>query len=841
MADVTKTLKVQIQAVLGNAGKDVNKLTDSLKDLKTNAKSTSSAMDMMVVAVGTFAGQLAIGTVTAFAGAIGQLASQIVDLGTKTQKSISQISAMRNVMGDATETYRIFNDVARSTNYNADAVQQMGLQLVNLGYSAQNSAELLKLCADASAGLGKGEEGARQLVDAISRIQATGEMSSRQLIQLQMAGVNLDDAFKDIGMTSEEAMKSMQDGTLDSQKALDSLIGYMHRFDGAMAQSKNNIIDMWGDVKDNISTAMGEIGASIFDAFNQSGIIQTLIDFTQDIIDLVRGDGCGAFNDFKEVASGVLEGINDLLNIVTTTIKLIIVTVGNMYSAFRQFGNDVYSALQPLIDSLSTIFGFINSIRSAVGMGIKSYVDSAYRGMTSSRGSVGDFRRRENASKNNFKKLNKSASSGGGGGGGSANAISQEQKKVEALIEKYADAGKIARELTKSQIELAKVNLGMMSEETKLTEEKKVKLDALNLAHETLMAGLNEELEIAKQIADADTQNKVIDSINAQIKAQENLLEAKKRQIDFDDVRKQQALRDSAFEQEMQHISNLADMQKISADQRIQMENDVLMKRKAQLEEMLADARLYAEERIKIESQLAETIAQLNANASTTVKGGWLQALQEIANQQTNFKDTFVGIFDSISDGLTNLITATGSAKDKFKNFLRDVTNSILKAMTQIIVKGLITKAIMNAIGMGGQTYDIGGTTYRQIGNAIGVSANANGGFIKGAGTSKSDSIPAMLSNGEYVLQASAVKRIGVPRLNAMNNGYASGWYVGGSTSSTAPNVVINVENQTGQNITAKQGESSFDGKSYVIGVVLEGLANNENGMRDIFKGVASA
>ena len=159
MADVTKTLKVQIQAVLGNAGKDVNKLTDSLKDLKTNAKSTSSAMDMMVVAVGTFAGQLAIGTVTAFAGAIGQLASQIVDLGTKTQKSISQISAMRNVMGDATETYRIFNDVARSTNYNADAVQQMGLQLVNLGYSAQNSAELLKLCADASAGLGKGEEG----------------------------------------------------------------------------------------------------------------------------------------------------------------------------------------------------------------------------------------------------------------------------------------------------------------------------------------------------------------------------------------------------------------------------------------------------------------------------------------------------------------------------------------------------------------------------------------------------------------------------------------------------------------------------------------------------------
>lgn len=120
--------------------------------------------------------------------------------------------------------------------------------------------------------------------------------------------------------------------------------------------------------------------------------------------------------------------------------------------------------------------------------------------------------------------------------------------------------------------------------------------------------------------------------------------------------------------------------------------------------------------------------------------------------------------------------------------------------------------------------------------SALGI---ANGGYVTGAGTSRSDSIPAMLSNGEYVLNASAVKRIGVPRLNAMNH-YASGGYVGGSTSSNAPNVVINVENQTGQQISARQGESSFDGKSYVIGVVLEGLANNENGMRDIFKGVAT-
>jgi TP901 family phage tail tape measure protein len=54
----------------------------------------------------------------------------------------------------------------------------------------------------------------------------------------------------------------------------------------------------------------------------------------------------------------------------------------------------------------------------------------------------------------------------------------------------------------------------------------------------------------------------------------------------------------------------------------------------------------------------------------------------------------------------------------------------------------------------------------------------AGGGPVFGPGTSTSDSIPAMLSNGEFVVKASAVKRIGVPTLNQLNNGYANGGLV---------------------------------------------------------------
>lgn len=53
----------------------------------------------------------------------------------------------------------------------------------------------------------------------------------------------------------------------------------------------------------------------------------------------------------------------------------------------------------------------------------------------------------------------------------------------------------------------------------------------------------------------------------------------------------------------------------------------------------------------------------------------------------------------------------------------------------------------------------------------------ADGGYIQGPGSGTSDSILARLSNGEYVMRASAVKKIGVPALNQMNR-YAAGGLV---------------------------------------------------------------
>lgn len=66
-------------------------------------------------------------------------------------------------------------------------------------------------------------------------------------------------------------------------------------------------------------------------------------------------------------------------------------------------------------------------------------------------------------------------------------------------------------------------------------------------------------------------------------------------------------------------------------------------------------------------------------------------------------------------------------------------------------------------------------TTLAQVASSLATASigagYATGGYISGAGTGTSDSIPAMLSNGEYVIKASSVRRYGTNFLNAVNNG----------------------------------------------------------------------
>jgi hypothetical protein len=88
----------------------------------------------------------------------------------------------------------------------------------------------------------------------------------------------------------------------------------------------------------------------------------------------------------------------------------------------------------------------------------------------------------------------------------------------------------------------------------------------------------------------------------------------------------------------------------------------------------------------------------------------------------------------------------------------------------------------------------------------------ASGGYVRGPGSSTSDSIPARLSAGEFVIRASAVKRLGVPFLQSLNGarmpslkrprvnglpGFATGGLVtnqGGGNANVSGEIALSVE-----------------------------------------------
>lgn len=82
--------------------------------------------------------------------------------------------------------------------------------------------------------------------------------------------------------------------------------------------------------------------------------------------------------------------------------------------------------------------------------------------------------------------------------------------------------------------------------------------------------------------------------------------------------------------------------------------------------------------------------------------------------------------------------------------------------------------------------------TQRQDDQALGIEklpAKASGGAIRGPGTGTSDSILMYGSNGEFMLRAAAVKRLGMARLNYMNRtgripGFADGGAIGNAVGS---------------------------------------------------------
>lgn len=158
----------------------------------------------------------------------------------------------------------------------------------------------------------------------------------------------------------------------------------------------------------------------------------------------------------------------------------------------------------------------------------------------------------------------------------------------------------------------------------------------------------------------------------------------------------------------------------------------------------------------------------------------------------------------SVGKDVGNMFAAWISGAKSASEALKDFASGLINNAVQIMAQWLGVYAILLACGSNPHLASKGASKA-----VLGIDGKKDGGLIVGPGSSRSDSIPTMLSNGEYVINARAVDTIGLSNLDALNRGYiphfADGGLVG-SANNTAP---------TPQNNSVTLNVSAIDSSSF--------------------------
>ena len=250
------------------------------------------------------------------------------------------------------------------------------------------------------------------------------------------------------------------------------------------------------------------------------------------------------------------------------------------------------------------------------------------------------------------------------------------------------------------------------------------------------------------------------------------------------------------------------------------------------------EAQLSATQRLQIEKNLLESQQKLWELAGRSLKTSLQEAARQYKQETTNYADlaksTFDSTMSSINSAWTNnlevMATGTKSFSKGIKDIFKDMTNAIIKMMIQLTFQQYIMPKLQGLFG--GAVSGIG-----SLGAAKGTSSFAGGSSFSSAFTGNrfaagGKTNPGLMlvgENGPELLQSSGSHRI----YTASETRRLMG---GGATSN---NVVVNIVNQSGQELESKQQNSRFDGENYVIDVVVRAMESNKGGMRDAIKASA--
>lgn len=853
--------------------KNVRRVGDDLETVSKQSKKATSGIKGFADKCNKMTGALSAIAAVQLGSVFTGMAGGILNMGIASVQAAAQMRqyeiAFQTMLKSAeagTQMLRDLQQFAAETPFDVPGVVSAGQQLMAFGFKAEEIIPMLTNLGDAASGLGLGTEGVSRLAYALGQMQTSGKLNAQDMMQLTSAGISAWDMLAQAaGKTVAEMKDLCSKGAIDSKAAVQTIVAGMNdQFGGMMAKTSDEVAGLLANIEETAGNTSAAVGKYLTEAFNIKGILkdvsdrlgefqqkmQTATEQGKSLGDVIKecvpapviaaigafaavlvvvsvaavatlgavlgltagmvaiGAAMGAvaalvvtyWDEIVDAVNIAVQAILDTVVIIGTAVtevilgvvRWIIGTIGDMWANitgnqdnwFSKFSSMLGDAIKEVEDFAKKAIDWFGRVFAAK----KAVVDT--RNADAELAQIQeDYKIYEEGKKTTQKtdsgKLFQNPDKGNLGSGRSSalkqenialkalqdeNKINQERRKIEneyvrLKLKKEKDlfeaqnaiAKKYGTDAQKYQIQLNEIEFNkkqeLQEEELAYTEqilaaENALKEAQLRGASQKELDMLNEKLALLKK-----THQYTIDNINQTAAAKAN-----SAQTDYDNK--------EAEWQARHDTSSTVDKWSMDAE------------RDFEVGKAKADKATTYEEKVRLMNEALQKYDEEQQKINTISK------IQQTSNQ----------LAKDFSGAITDWITGAKSFGDAMKSVLQQL-------ISQLIQAALYATIVAACTGGGG------GFAARWKG-AFGK-AFASGGSVAGPGTGTSDSVPAMLSNGEYVLNAQAVDRLGVPFLNGLNTGrlrgFASGGLVGSggaynrpasvgfSSSSTSSSITLNV------------------------------------------------
>lgn len=303
---------------------------------------------------------------------------------------------------------------------------------------------------------------------------------------------------------------------------------------------------------------------------------------------------------------------------------------------------------------------------------------------------------------------------------------------------------------------------------------------------------------------------------------------------EYEELQKRLANNDAiykAHEQRMSLIQAWQDANIVTTQRANELREDELTSYQEHLNEILNSQQLNADQRLEIMQKLAQAHIDLNDATSSSMKNAWDNALDYIKNKTYDQQATIRSGIDEMLGEFTNfgqnMLTESKSLSERFDDLFKNLANSIMNTMLKVIMQGLVMRSIMGLFGGGAGA----GTDASYFSSYTNSTTNA--GWVTW--------VPGK-ADGGYASGWSIVGERGPELVNFSQPGrvYNAEQTAKALGNGAPTDVKVVIENRSGQQVKASSANAKFDGKSMILGVVIDAVRTNDGGFANILKGAVA-